>query len=191
MALINTTSREIQCKLVYYGIGQCGKTANIQYIHQQSPSEMQGKMLKVATARDEATFFELLPLDLGTVRGYRVRFHLVSVPGWIRYEQVRATILQGLDGIVFVTDSRRERLEENFGSLVELERHMHVLGKDLAELPCVMQWNKRDLPDVLAIDILEKYLNRRHLPSFEATALTGIGVFPTLRQVSAQIMARL
>jgi signal recognition particle receptor subunit beta len=191
MALINTAGREIQCKIVYYGIGKCGKTSNVQYIHQHSPDGARGQLLSVATAQEMTLFFDFLPLDLGLVHGFHVRFHLYTVPGQIRYERTRAAVLQGADGIVFVADSRRDRLEENFGGVVELEANMQALGKNLAEFPLVMQWNMRDMPDALAAPILERYLNRRGVPSFEATATQGIGVFPTLRAICKMVMARL
>jgi signal recognition particle receptor subunit beta len=191
VALINTASREIQCKLVYYGIGQSGKTSNVQYIHRYSPEGARGQLLTVATAQEQTLFFDFLPLDLGVVHGFRVRFHIYTVPGQIRYEQTRAAVLTGVDGIVFVADSRRDRLEENYGCVVELEARMQALGKDLAAFPLVMQWNKRDLPDALPVPVLERYLNRRAVPSFEASALTGVGVYPTLRAICNLVMARL
>ncbi len=191
MALINTAGREIQCKLVYYGVGQSGKTSNVAYIFQHSPSESRGQFLSVATEREQTLFFDFLPLDFGMVHGFRVRFHLYTVPGQIRYEGTRYAVLDGADGIVFVADSRRDRLEENYGGLIELEANMQKLGKDMADFPLVMQWNKRDLPDALATPVLERYLNRRGWPSFEATASNGQGVFPTLRTICKLIMARL
>lgn len=191
VALINTAGREIQCKIVYYGIGQSGKTSNVQYIHQHSPQGARGQLLSVATEQERTLFFDLLPLDLGLVHGFRVRFHLYTVPGQIRYERTRVAVLQGADGVVFVADSRRDRLEENFGCIVELEANMQALRRDLAEFPLMMQWNKRDLPDALSVPVLERYLNRRGVPSIEATAVQGIGVFPTLRTICKLVMARL
>jgi signal recognition particle receptor subunit beta len=191
MALINTAGREIQCKLVYYGIGQSGKTSNVQYVYQHSPEESRGQFLSVATEQEMTLFFDFLPLDFGMVHGFHVRFHLYTVPGQIRYERTRQAVLDGADGVVFVADSRRDRLEENYGGLIELEANMHAQGKDMAEFPVVLQWNKRDLPDALATPMLERYLNRRGLPSFEASAIQGVGVFPTLRAICRLIMARL
>jgi mutual gliding-motility protein MglA len=191
MALINTAGREIQCKLVYYGIGQSGKTSNVQYIFQHSPTESRGQFLSVATEQEQTLFFDFLPLDFGLVHGFRVRFHLYTVPGQIRYERTRAAVLQGADGVVFVTDSHRDRLEENYGGLVELEANMQSMGRDMAEFPLVLQWNKRDVPDALSVAVLERYLNRRGVPSFEATAINGMGVFPTLRAICKHIMERL
>ena len=191
MALINTAGREIQCKLVYYGVGQSGKTSNVAYIYQHSPGESRGQFLSVATETEQTLFFDFLPLDFGMVHGFRVRFHVYTVPGQIRYERTRYAVLDGADGVVFVVDSRRDRLEENYGGLIELEANMHKQGKDMAIFPLVMQWNKRDLPDALATPVLERYLNRRSWPSFEAAASTGQGVFPTLRAICKLIMARL
>jgi signal recognition particle receptor subunit beta len=191
MALINTAGREIQCKLVYYGIGQSGKTTNVQYVYQHSPTESRGQFLSVATEQEMTLFFDFLPLDLGVVHGFHVRFHLYTVPGQVRYERTRLAVLDGADGVVFVTDSRRDRLEENYGGMIELEANMQSLGKDMAEFPVVVQWNKRDLPDALSTAVLERYLNRRRLPSFEAAAIQGVGVFPTLRTICKLVMDRL
>jgi signal recognition particle receptor subunit beta len=191
MALINTASREIQCKIVYYGIGRSGKTTNVEFIHKNSPEHTHGQMLSVATIEEKTLTFDLLPVDLGLVHGYHIRFHLYTVPGQIRYEQTRHMILNNVDGIVQVVDSSRDRLEENYSSLVELETQMMGLGKDLAQIPLVIQWNKRDLPDALDISLLNRYLNRHKSLAIEATALTGVGVFPTLRQISQIVMARL
>ncbi len=191
MALINSAGREIQCKIVYYGIGQSGKTSNLHYIFQHAPAEGRGQLLSVATEQEQTLFFDFLPLDLGQVHGYRVRFHLYTVPGQIRYERTRSAVLSGADGIIFVADSRRDRLEENYGCVVELEANMYALGKDLRDFPLIMQWNKRDMPDALSTPVLDRYLNRRGVPSFEAVALTGAGVFPTLRSICKLVMARL
>ena len=191
MALINTASREIQCKIVYYGIGKCGKTTNIEYIHTQTPDMARGKLLSVATEEERTLTFDFLPLDLGQVHGFNIRFHLYTVPGQVRYERTRLAVLRTVDGIVYVADSQRDRLEENYGCLIEMEANMAAIGRDLAEFPLIMQWNKRDVPDALAVPILENYLNRRGVPSFTATALRGDGVFPTLRAICRQVIARL
>jgi signal recognition particle receptor subunit beta len=189
--MINTAGREIQCKVVFYGPGQCGKTSNVQYIHRHSPEDARGRLLSVATAQELTLFFDFLPLDFGLVHGFRIRFQLYTVPGQIRYERTRQAVLSGVDGVVFVADSRRDRLEENYASVIELEANMHALGKNLAEFPLVMQWNKRDLPDALSVPVLERYLNRRGAQSFEAVAAQGQGVFPTLRAICKLVMARL
>lgn len=191
MALINTASREIQCKIVYYGIGKSGKTTNVEYIQSQTPDNARGQLLSVATEEERTLTFDFLPLDLGLVHGFRIRFHLYTVPGQIRYERTRLAVLRTADGIVFVADSQRERLEENFGCLVELEANMAALNRNMAEFPLVMQWNKRDALDALSVPMLERYLNRRGVPSFEATALRGDGVYPTLRTICRLVIARL
>jgi mutual gliding-motility protein MglA len=191
MALINVASREIHCKIVYYGTGYCGKTTNLQYIYGHAPQPARGDLLTIATESERTLFFDFLPLDLCTISGFRVRFHLYTVPGQILYERTRVAIINGVDGIVFVADSAREKLEENFQSLVELEGNMHRLGKDLGNFPFIIQWNKRDLPTALPVETLERYLNRRRVPSISASAIAGEGVFPTLRAICKAVMARL
>jgi signal recognition particle receptor subunit beta len=191
MALINIATREIHCKIVYYGIGYCGKTTNLQYVFKSINPHARGEMLSIATATERTLFFDFLPLDLGTVHGFRTRFHLYTVPGQILYERTRLAVLNGADGIVFVTDSQAEKFEENVQSITELEINMRRIGKDLNTFPLVMQWNKRDLPNALPIPVLEHYLNRRRVPSFEAIAANGKGVFATLRCISKRVMAQL
>jgi signal recognition particle receptor subunit beta len=191
MALINVASREIHCKIVYYGTGFCGKTTNLQYIHRHAPQPARGELLSIATENERTLFFDFLPLDLGTVSGFRVRFHLYTVPGQVLYERTRLAVLNGVDGLVFVVDSSPEKLEENFQSLIELETNMRRAGKNLGAFPFIVQWNKRDLPGALPVETLERYLNRRQAPSFAASALTGEGVFPTLRAICKAVMAQL
>lgn len=191
MALINVASREIHCKIVYYGTGYCGKTTNLQYIHRHVPQTAHGDLLSIATESERTLFFDFLPLDLGEVHGFRVRFHLYTVPGQVLYERTRIAVLSGADGIVFVVDSAREKLEENFQSLIELETNMRRLGKDLGTFPFVVQWNKRDLPGALPAETLQRYLNRRQVETFSASAITGEGVFPTLRAICKAVMSRL
>jgi mutual gliding-motility protein MglA len=191
MALINVASREIHCKIVYWGTGYCGKTTNLQYIHRQAPHHARGELLSVATESERTLFFDFLPLDLGAVHGFRIRFHLYTVPGQVLYERTRIAVLNGVDGIVFVADSAQEKLEENYQSLVELETNVRQMGKDLGTFPFVMQWNKRDLPSAVPVTVLDRYLNRRMAPAFEASAVDGQGVFPTLRAICKGVMARL
>lgn len=191
MALINIASREIHCKIVYYGIGYCGKTTNLQHVFKSINPNVRGDMLSIATETERTLFFDFLPLDLGSIHGFRTRFHLYTVPGQILYERTRLAVLNGADGIVFVVDSQAEKFEENVQSIVELETNMRNIGKDMNSFPYVMQWNKRDLPTVLPIHVLERYLNRRHVPSFEAVAYEGKGVFSTLRTISKNVMAHL
>ena len=191
MALINIANREIQCKIVYYGTGFCGKTSNLQYIYHQAPEQAHGDLLSIATESERTLFFDFLPLDLGTVHGFRVLFALYTVPGQVLYERTRVAVLNGVDGLVFVADSSPEKLEENFQNLIELESNMRRMGKDLGAFPFVMQWNKRDLPNAVPLPTLERYLNRRHAPSFPASAMTGEGIFPTLRAICKSVMANL
>ena len=191
MALINVASREIHCKIVYYGTGYCGKTTNLQYIFGHAPQAARGELLSIATESERTLFFDFLPLDLGTVHGFHVRFHLYTVPGQVLYERTRVAVLNGVDGLVFVADSSPDKLEENFQSLIELETNVRKMGKDLGNFPFVMQWNKRDLAGAVPVDVLERYLNRRHVESFAAAALTGEGVFSTLRSICKAVMARL
>jgi signal recognition particle receptor subunit beta len=191
MALINVAAREIHCKIVYYGIGYCGKTTNLQYVHRQIPRDKKGELISIATETERTLFFDFLPLDLGTVHGFRTRFHLYTVPGQVLYERTRVAVLNGADGIVFVVDSQRDRLEENFQSIIELETNMRYLGKDLGNFPFVIQWNKRDMASALPVATLDRYLNRRRVPAFEAVAIEGTGVFSTLRTISKSVMSHL
>jgi signal recognition particle receptor subunit beta len=192
MALINIASHEIHCKIVYYGIGYCGKTTNLQHVFKSIDPRVRGeKMLSIATDTERTLFFDFLPLDLGTVHGFRTRFHLYTVPGQILYERTRLAVLNGADGIVFVVDSQAEKFEENVQSIAELEMNMRRIGKDLGNFPFVIQWNKRDMPTALPTMVLERYLNRRRVPSYEAVAADGRGVFATLRAISKNVMAKL
>src|SRR5215813_1362619 len=191
MALINIASREIHCKIVYYGIGYCGKTTNLQHVFRSIHPNARGDMLSIATETERTLFFDFLPLDLGTVHGFRTRFHLYTVPGQILYERTRLAVLNGADGIVFVVDSQSDKFEENVQSIAELEMNMRRIGKDLGSFPFVFQWNKRDMPNALSVPVLDRYLNRRRVPSFEAVASQGRGVFATLRAISKTVMAQL
>lgn len=191
MALINIATHEIHCKIVYYGIGYCGKTTNLQYVFKSINPNARGEMLSIATETERTLFFDFLPLDLGTVHGFRTRFHLYTVPGQILYERTRLAVLNGADGIVFVVDSQAEKFEENVQSIAELEVNMRRIGRDLGNFPFIMQWNKRDMSSALPVNVLERYLNRRRVPSFEAIASDGKGVFATLRAISKNVMAHL
>lgn len=191
MALINIAAQEIHCKIVYYGIGYCGKTTNLQYVFKSINPAARGEMLSIATETERTLFFDFLPLDLGTVHGFRTRFHLYTVPGQILYERTRLAVLNGADGIVFVVDSQAEKFEENVQSITELEMNLRRLGRDLGHFPFVIQWNKRDMPSALPVPVLDRYLNRRRVPSFEAIAADGKGVYATLRSISKRVMANL
>jgi len=191
MALINIAAHEIHCKIVYYGIGYCGKTTNLQYVFRSINPQARGELLSIATETERTLFFDFLPLDLGTVHGFRTRFHLYTVPGQILYERTRLAVLNGADGIVFVVDSQAEKFEENVQSIAEMELNMRRLGKDMNTFPYVIQWNKRDMPTALPVGVLDRYLNRRRVPTFEAIASEGKGVFATLRAISKNVMAQL
>ncbi|HET9919547.1 MAG TPA: GTPase domain-containing protein [Ktedonobacteraceae bacterium] len=191
MALINIAAREIHCKIVYYGIGYCGKTTNLQYVFKSIAPQARGELLSIATETERTLFFDFLPLDLGTVHGFRTRFHLYTVPGQTLYERTRLAVLNGADGIVFVVDSQAEKFEENIQSISEMEINMRRLGKDMSIFPYVIQWNKRDMPSALPVPVLDRYLNRRRVPHFEAIACDGKGVFATLRTISKNVMAQL
>jgi len=191
MALINVATREIECKIVYYGIGYCGKTTNLQYVQHHAPPNVHGQLLSVATEQERTLFFDFLPLDLGSIHGFHVRFQIYTVPGQILYERTRIAVLNGVDGVVQVVDSAPEKLEENFQSVIELETNMRNMGKDLGTFPLVFQWNKRDLANAVAVPTLDRYLNRRHAPAVEACAVSGSGVFATLRAICKAVVVRL
>ena len=191
MSLINMAKREINCKIVYYGIGLCGKTTNLHYIHQAVNPRDVGEMVSIDTETERTLYFDLLPLELGKVHGFNIRFQLYTVPGQILYQQTRISVLKGADCVIFVADSQAEKFEENIQSIAELEQNMRRMGKDLRNFPLIMQWNKRDMPNALPIPVLERYLNRRHVPAYEAVAAQGKGVFATLRAISKTVMAQL
>lgn len=191
MALINVAAREIHCKIVYYGPGMCGKTTNLQYIHTQVPRDARGDLLSIATETERTLFFDFLPLDLGKVRGFQTRFHLYTVPGQVLYERTRVAVLNGSDGVVFVADSQRDKLEENIKSLKELAINITRQNKKFQEYPIVLQYNKRDIPTALPVPVLDKYLNSMNWARFEAVASQGTGVFDTLKAISKLVISRL
>jgi signal recognition particle receptor subunit beta len=191
MSFINYAAREINCKLVYYGAGLCGKTTNLQHIYKRVDPGAKGKLISLATETERTLFFDFLPLELGTIRGFKTRFHLYTVPGQIFYEASRKLILKGADGVVFVADSQIERVEANIQSLADMRQHLGDQGIDPDKIPLVLQYNKRDLPNVIPIDELQKALNPRNLPWFEAVASQGIGVFETLKAIAKVVMQEL
>lgn len=191
MAIINVGVREIHCKIVYYGPGMCGKTSNLQYIHSQVPREAKGDLLSIATETERTLFFDFLPLDLGKVRGFSTRFHLYTVPGQVLYERTRVAVLNGADGVVFVADSQRDKLQEDIKSLQELARNITRQNKKFSEFPIVLQYNKRDMPSVLPTQIMDKYLNPLNWQRFDAVATTGVGVFDTLKAISKLVISKL
>lgn len=181
MSLINMAKREINCKIVYYGMGLCGKTTNLLYIHQAVNPQDVGDMVSIDTETERTLYFDLLPLELGKVHGFSIRFQLYTVPGQILYQQTRISVLKGADCVIFVADSQASKLQENIESWNELQEQLRRMNKDVAEFSLVMQWNKRDLRDVLPVSVLEKYLNPYRAPSYEAVAVTGQGVIESLR----------
>jgi signal recognition particle receptor subunit beta len=191
MTFINYASKEINCKIVYYGPGLCGKTTNLQYIYNKTAPESKGKMISLATEADRTLFFDFLPLDLGSIRGFTTRFHLYTVPGQVFYDASRKLILKGVDGVVFVADSQDERMEANIESIRNLEQNLKEHGFELSGIPYALQFNKRDLKNVLPIDEMYRTLNYKREPTFEAVATTGIGVFDTLKSVAKQILIEL
>jgi signal recognition particle receptor subunit beta len=188
MSFVNYHTKEINCKIVYYGPGLGGKTTNIQYIYQKTSSQNKGQMITLNTENERTLFFDFLPLDLGEIRGFKTRFHLYTVPGQVFYEASRKLILRGVDGLVFVADSQVERMEANLESFHGLERNLIDQGYDLAKVPMVMQWNKRDLPNIVPVEDLQMQLNKRKNPSFEAIASQGHGVFETLKMISKSVL---
>jgi signal recognition particle receptor subunit beta len=191
MSLVNYSTREITSKIVYYGPGRSGKTTNLQYIHGQVPEDRRGRMVSLATETDRTLFFDFLPLDLGTISGFQTRFQLYTVPGQVYYDATRKLVLQGADGVVFVADSQRSQRDENIESFRNLQVNLLDQGVDPRTIPIVLQYNKRDLPDVMSLDAMDDLLNYRDLPRFEAEALAGAGVFDTLRGISSEVLKRL
>ena len=191
MSFVNYHSKEINCKIVYYGPGLGGKTTNIQHIYEKTAKGHRGKMISLNTENERTLFFDFLPLALGEIRGFATRFHLYTVPGQVFYEASRKLILRGVDGIIFVADSQVERMESNLESLKGLEDNLREQGYDMASLPLVMQWNKRDLPNVMSCDSLEEKLNKWKAPSFEAVATRGDGVFESLKMLSKLVLMNL
>jgi signal recognition particle receptor subunit beta len=181
MSFINYSSREINCKVVYYGPGLCGKTTNLQYVHKRMNPEARGKMISLATETERTLFFDFLPLSLGDVRGFKTRFHLYTVPGQVFYDASRRLILRGVDGVVFCADSQLSRMDANLESLENLGVNLREQGYDPDKVPLVLQYNKRDLPGVASVAEMHALLNPRNLPEFEASAMTGVGVFETLK----------
>jgi signal recognition particle receptor subunit beta len=188
MSFVNYHTKEINCKIVYYGPGLGGKTTNIQHVYQKTSGSVKGKMISLNTENERTLFFDFLPLDLGEIRGFKTRFHLYTVPGQVFYEASRKLILRGVDGIVFVADSQVERMDANFESLASLEKNLTEQGYDLKKLPLVIQYNKRDLPNGMPLEEMRERLNKRRVPDFEATANTGQGVFETLKMVSKLVL---
>ena len=191
MTFINYAAKEINCKIVYYGPGLGGKTTNLQHIFNKTAPDRRGKMISLATEADRTLFFDFLPLDLGTIRGFTTRFHLYTVPGQVFYDASRKLILKGVDGVVFVADSQVDRMEANIESIRNLEENLEEHGFDLQSIPYALQFNKRDLPGVMPVDEMYRMLNFKREPTFIGIATQGVGVFDTLKNVAKQILVEL
>jgi signal recognition particle receptor subunit beta len=191
MSFINYSSREINCKLVYYGPGLGGKTTNLQFIYAKTSPEAKGKMISLATETERTLFFDFLPLSLGEIRGFKTRFHLYTVPGQVFYDASRKLILKGVDGVIFVADSQIERMEANIESMDNLRQNLIEQGYDLDKLPFIIQYNKRDLPNAASVAELRAAINPTHVPEFEARATTGVGVFETLKAIAKAVLTEL
>lgn len=193
MSLVNYATREITCKIVYYGPGRSGKTTNLHYIYGQVPEERKGKLVSLATQTDRTLFFDFLPLDLGSISGFTTKFQLYTVPGQVYYQTTRRLVLQGADGVVFVADSQARQLQENIESFQDLHANLSDQGVDPRVMPLVIQYNKQDLPPALILPTpqLSDAINFRDVPEFAADALHGPGVFETLRGISEIVLRRL
>ncbi len=191
MSFINYSSREINCKIVYYGPGLCGKTTNLHYIYKKTNPDSKGKMISLATETERTLFFDFLPLALGEIRGFKTRFHLYTVPGQVFYDASRKLILKGVDGVVFVADSQVERMEANVESVENLRINLAEQGYNLDAIPYVVQYNKRDLPNVVPVTEMRSALNPNSVPDFEAIASEGSGVFDTLKAIAKQVIMEL
>ncbi len=183
MVSINYSAREVCCKIVYYGPGLSGKTTNLQYVHSRVPQNTRGKLISLATEADRTLYFDFLPINIGTINDFQAKFQLYTVPGQVYYNATRKLVLRGVDGLVFVADSQPDKMDENIESLANLEDNLREYGYDMALLPLVIQYNKRDLPGVLSLDELNARLNPRGVPFFEASAPQGKGVFDTLKLI--------
>jgi signal recognition particle receptor subunit beta len=191
MTFINYAAREINCKIVYHGPGLGGKTTNLQYIYDRTNDASKGRMISLATGTDRTLFFDFLPIDLGEIRGLKVRFHLYTVPGQVFYDASRKLILRGVDGVIFVADSQEPRMEANVESIRNLDKNLREQGYDIATIPYVLQFNKRDLPTAIPVDEMYRRLNIKGEPTFEATAKTGLGVMNTLKAAARQVLTEL
>ena len=191
MSFINYSAREINCKIVYYGPGLCGKTTNLQFIYRRTNPGQKGKLISLATETERTLFFDFLPLALGDIKGFKIRFHLYTVPGQVFYAASRKLILKGVDGVVFVADSQLERMESNLESFDDLKINLAEQGYVLEKLPFTIQYNKRDLPSIMPVKEMDELINNRNVPWFEAVAVTGKGVFETLKSVAKQVLFEL
>ena len=184
MVFFNYSTMQMAAKVVYYGPGLCGKTTNLQWIFDHTSTDSRGEMVSLATETDRTLFFDLLPIDVGTIAGFNTRIQLYTVPGQVFYNTTRKLVLKGVDGVVFVADSQAPMLQANIDSFANLEENLAEMGRSLETIPVVLQYNKRDLPTALPVEALNKALNRDDWPYYEASAITGEGVFETLKMVS-------
>jgi len=191
MTFINYAAREINCKIVYYGPGLCGKTTNLQWIYDKVNPNAKGKLISLATETERTLFFDFLPLELGTIRGFKTRFHLYTVPGQVFYDASRKLILKGADGVIFVADSQPARMEANAESLRNLSDNLKFQGLDLRTIPYILQLNKRDIPGAIPVDVMLKKLRLRNEEYYEAVAPKGAGVFETLKAAARQVLIQL
>lgn len=191
MSFINYSAREINCKIVYYGPGLCGKTTNLQFIYRRTNPGQKGKLISLATETERTLFFDFLPLALGDIKGFKIRFHLYTVPGQVFYAASRKLILKGVDGVVFVADSQLERMESNLESFDDLKINLTEQGYELEKLAFTIQYNKRDLPSIMPVKEMDELINHRNVQWFEAVAVTGKGVFETLKSVAKQVLFEL
>jgi len=190
MANVNYAEKELNLKIVYYGTGLCGKTTNLRTVYSALNPERRGKMMSLATELDQTLFFDFLPVDLGSIKGWKLRHHLYTVPGQIYYNVSRKLVLKNVDGVVFVVDSQHERLEENLESYNNLLDNLASYGLSLDNIPLVMQYNKRDLPNIMPISDLQSHVNKAGYHYFESVAIRGIGVFDTLKTICGLTVQR-
>ncbi len=191
MVVVSYSGREINAKIVYYGPGLCGKTTNLEKIYDSVPETHRGRMVSMKTQTDRTLFFDLLPLDLGELQGMKTRFLLYTVPGQVYYNATRKLVLKGVDAVVFVADSAPDKMAENRESLSNLETNLKAYGLDLKTMPWILQYNKRDLPNALSVEEMDKELNKYNVPTYEAQAVNGGGVFETLRGISKLLLAKI
>jgi signal recognition particle receptor subunit beta len=191
MSFINFATKEINCKIVYYGPGLSGKTVNIKWIFGHVRPENRGELVTLATETERTLFFDFVPIEISNVKGFKVRFHLYTTPGQIIYQASRKLILKGVDGIVFVADSQEERHDANLDTLDDMVDNLEEYKINIEEIPLVIQYNKRDLPNALPVDILRRDLNRWNRPDFEAVAIKGIGVLETFKEITKQVLKKL
>jgi mutual gliding-motility protein MglA len=191
MVLFNYATKEITAKIVYYGPGLCGKTTNLQFVYESLPTSNKSKMLSLATKTDRTLFFDFLPLDLGKIRGMRTKLQLYTVPGQVYYNSTRQLVLKGADGIVFVADSQDFALDANLESMQNLEDNLKRQGIRIREIPLVIQYNKRDLPNALPIDQLDSAINKLNVPHFASVATTGLGVEEALKGITQRVLSHL